>query len=51
MINLRFNHVKRIQNLYKERFGLNEIYIMYKGIIPAKQLRAIVRNVKRLERI
>jgi len=42
---------RRIQKLYKERYSLEEIHIYYKGIIPYKQLREIVRNVKRWERI
>jgi len=46
MINLRYNHIKRIQSLYRERFNLLEIHLMYNEIIPYKQLRARFKILK-----
>jgi len=42
---------RRIRKLFKERYDLEELYIMYKCIIPYSQLRSIVQGVKRWEKI
>ena len=50
-VKLHHTHKNRIRKLYKERFGLNELYIMYKEKIPYSQLREIVKGIKRNEKV
>jgi len=44
-------HKRRIRSLYKDRYGLEELYLMYKEVIPYNQLRGIVQGVRRNEKI
>lgn len=49
-IKLARRHKDRIKKLFSERYTIEELAIMYK-VIPYKQLRSLVRGVKRQERI
>jgi len=44
-------HKRRIRSLFKDRYGLEELYLMYKEVIPYNQLRGIVQGVRRNEKI
>jgi len=50
-IKLARRHVNRIKSLYKDGFTILELHIMYNEIIPPRQLRSLVKDIKRPERI
>lgn len=50
-LKIHYTHKKRIKDLFRERYSLQEIFIMYNKLIPYARLRTIVRGVKRQDRI
>jgi len=48
---IHHTHIKRIKQLFKERFNLTELHIMYKGKIDWSRLREITSMVKQDDRI
>ena len=48
---IHYTHIKRIEQLFKERFNLTELHIMYKGKIEWSTLRSITSNIKRNEKV
>lgn len=50
-IKLHWTRKREMKRLYSEGFTTDELYLYYKGIVPTEQLRAVVRGVKRRERI
>lgn len=50
-IALQQRHIRLIKKLFHERYSLEEIHLLFLKVIPYDQLRNIVKDVKRQERI
>ena len=48
---IHHTHIKRIKQLFRQRFNLIELHLMYKGKIDLSRLREITATVKQDDRI